>query len=373
MLTGAYGRLTPRAAFSDFFWAWRALVGGLLQTLESPLPEARVYHAISTGYAGLMAARANAQTGRPAIVTEHGIYTNERRMEVLMAPWIRDTIDRGYALDDDRLDVRELWLLGFEAFARICYAHCRRVTTLYEDNQRLQRAFGALEDRLQVIANGVRLERFQALAAPDSAPRPPTVALIGRVAPIKDVKSFIAAVARVRERVPKLRALVLGPTDEDPAYARECRSLVDELGLAETLEFTGKVDVGAYLPQIDVIALTSISEAQPLVLLEAGAAGVPCVTTNVGSCREIIEGRSDEDPRIGQAGHVVELMNIDALAEAIARLLSDADERVLFGRRLQQRVETNYRSEQSAQKYRALYAEAMAEGRGDRETVDGAG
>src|SRR6516225_2781852 len=53
-----YSREMPHESFLHFFWAWRALFGGLVATLAFPLPPARVYHTVSTGYAGLLAARA---------------------------------------------------------------------------------------------------------------------------------------------------------------------------------------------------------------------------------------------------------------------------------------------------------------------------
>lgn len=92
LVVACYHRLTPHASFPDFFWAWRTLVGGLFAVLTTPIPAARVYHTISTGYAGLIAAHAAIRTGRPAAITEHGIYTNERRIDLLMAEWIADTI-----------------------------------------------------------------------------------------------------------------------------------------------------------------------------------------------------------------------------------------------------------------------------------------
>ena len=98
-----YASGMPYGSFLHFFWAWRALLGGLLATLEHPLPRAKVYHTISTGYAGVLAARAALETGRPVILTEHGIYTNERRIELLMADWVADTVDKGHALADPRL------------------------------------------------------------------------------------------------------------------------------------------------------------------------------------------------------------------------------------------------------------------------------
>ena len=99
----------PHESFLHFFWAWRALFGGLVATLSFPLPPARVYHTVSTGYAGLLAARATVETGRPAIITEHGIYTNERRIEILQADWIVDTVDKGFAIHDPRRDLRDFW------------------------------------------------------------------------------------------------------------------------------------------------------------------------------------------------------------------------------------------------------------------------
>ena len=62
---GMYDARMPHGSFLHYFWAWRALLGGLFATLEAPLPKARVYHTISTGYAGVLAARAARDTGRP--------------------------------------------------------------------------------------------------------------------------------------------------------------------------------------------------------------------------------------------------------------------------------------------------------------------
>lgn len=350
----AYEREMPFGSFLHFFWAWRALLGGLFSTLEFPLPKAHVYHTISTGYAGVLAARAGLETGRPAVLTEHGIYTNERRVELLMADWVADTVDKGHALDDPRFDLRDMWIRAFEAYARTCYEGCTDILTLYEDNQRAQLALGAPQDRLHVIANGIDLKRFQSIR-PAAADQRPTVALIGRVVPIKDVKTFITAAAVLRERVPDLSALVLGPLDEEPVYAAECKALVAELGLEGCVTFTGTVNIVEYLPQIHVLALTSLSESQPLVVLEAGAAGIPFVATNVGSCREILEGRPDETPALGPGGIVTNLVAPVEIAAAMGDLLTDHEKRRRYGETLRERVRRLYTSERAASGYRELY------------------
>lgn len=349
-----YDAEMPYGSFLHFFWAWRALFGGLLATLEMPLPRAKVYHTISTGYAGVFAARARLETGRPMLLTEHGIYTNERRIELLMADWVADTVDKGHAVDDPRFDLRDMWVRAFEAYARSCYESCSEVVTLYEDNQQAQRMLGATGENLRVIANGIDLRRFAGLRQAGDGDRP-TIALIGRVVPIKDVKTFITAAALLRQRIPDLSALVLGPTDEDPEYHMECVRLASELGLAGCLEFTGAVNIVDYLPQIHVIALTSLSESQPLVILEAGAAGIPFVATNVGSCREIIEGRNDEVPALGSGGIVTNLVAPGEIADALGSLLVDSVRRRRYGETLRERIRRSYTSERAAESYRALY------------------
>jgi glycosyltransferase involved in cell wall biosynthesis len=160
--------------------------------------------------------------------------------------------------------------------------------------------------------------------------------------------------------VPSVRVLLLGPTDEDPVYFRECEEMVAHLGLSETFAFMGRVNVREYVGRVDAIALTSVSEAQPLVLLEAGAAGVPSVATDVGSCRDIIEGRRDEDPPLGPAGFITPLANPLATAKGLAALLTDADLRARCGDAIRRRTELYYNKKVVDQLYRDLYEEHLA-------------
>jgi glycosyltransferase involved in cell wall biosynthesis len=348
-----YRRLMPESSFIDFYWAWQSLVGGLFAILMFPLPSARIYHTISTGYAGLLAARAAIETGRRTIVTEHGVYTNERRIEILTAEWIADTIDNGLAIDSRRLDLRDLWIKAFESYARTCYQRCEAITTLYSDNQKLQIDLGADLEKLVIIPNGIDINRFGSVT-PDHG-NPPTVALVGRVVPIKDVKTYIASARIVRDAIPDVRVLVLGPLDEDPEYAEECRSMVEDLGLTDTVVLAGRVNVMEWLPRIHVMALSSLSEAQPLTVLEAGAAGIPCVTTNVGSCREILHGIENEDPSFGIGGIVTDVVAPDQIAEGVISLLRDDALRIQMGSNLRARVRRFYSSERSRDAYANLY------------------
>ena len=108
-----------------------------------------------------------------------------------------------------------------------------------------------------------------------------------------------------------------------------------------------------------MVVLTSLSESQPLVVLEAGASGIPFVATNVGSCREILEGRPDENPPLGPGGIITDVVDERAVADAVYRLLRDPALRRRFGETLRARVRATYTSAQAAEAYRQLYARHM--------------
>jgi len=344
----------PDSSFLDYFWTLRGLLGGLYAVLLGPMPRARVYHSVSTGYAGLYLARAHLETGRPGILTEHGIYTNERRIEIAMADWLHeDNTLQGLAIDQERRDLRDLWMHSFTSYSRACYAASDAILTLFEGNQSFQLQDGADPAKMAIIPNGIDFERYSAVERVEN--RRPTVALIGRVVPIKDVKTYIRAIAQVREVIPEVDAYLLGPYDEDPGYYEECRRLVAHEHLENTFTFAGRVPLNEWLGRIDLIVLTSISEGQPLVILEAGAAGVPCVATNVGACQEMIMGDSREEPPLGPAGEVVPLSNPSATARAIIRLLDNPQKLAACSHAARERVRLYYNKKDLDRTYRDLY------------------
>ncbi|HTI80387.1 MAG TPA: GT4 family glycosyltransferase PelF [Acetobacteraceae bacterium] len=354
-LEQVYRDLLPDAPFVDFFWAWRFLAQSLLTIISTPLPHARIFHAVSAGYAGLLGAYARQVTKRPYVVTEHGIYTNERRIELGIADWIFDSGAGGFAVGERPVALRDFWFNAFASLSQITYEFADVITTQYRANQDYQRLDGAPEHKLRIIPNGIDADVYAKIHR-STEPRPPTVLMIGRIVPIKDTRTFIMAMARLRELVPDVVAIMIGPEEEDPAYAKGCHELVAQLGLEATVQFLGRVrDVNAYLGQVDVIALTSISEAQPLALLEAAATGLPAVTTDVGSCRELIEG-FEGDPVIGVGGIVVEACNPNAVAEALAAILGNDQMRADMGRIMQQRTLNLYHKDRVRRMYESLYA-----------------
>jgi glycosyltransferase involved in cell wall biosynthesis len=354
MLLRMYHKQHQDSSFLDYFWTWRALLGGLYSLLLRELPPARIYHAISTGYAGIFAARGAMEAGRPVLLTEHGIYTNERRIEISMADWLYELPIKNLSVGQSRQNLKDMWINTFVSYSRACYEACSKIITLYEGNQAFQMEDGAPAPKLEVIPNGIDFPRYSSIKRV-GGDHPPRVALIGRVVPIKDVKTFIRGIAHLRSMIPDLEAWILGPTDEDEEYFHDCKTLVSHLSLDRTVQFKGRVKLDDYLGRIDVIALTSISEAQPLVILEAGAAAIPSVTTDVGACREMILGRSCESPALGDGGVVTELSNPTATANGLARLLMDREFYQSCSHAIQERARRYYNKKDLDRTYRDLY------------------
>ncbi|OGR97707.1 MAG: hypothetical protein A2V88_03440 [Elusimicrobia bacterium RBG_16_66_12] len=324
-LVSFYERYGEDVSFLDFFWTWRSMYLPLHKTLQCPIPSARLYHTVSTGYAGIVASMAKLTQDRPMLLTEHGVYTYERLLEISQATWIYTPQRDRFRIQRELSYFKRLWLGFFNLVGRLCYQNADRIITLYEGNRTREILSGAPADRISIIPNGIDLDLYRdiPLKTPDAGPR--RVAYIGRIVSIKDVKTFIHAARLVADALPDAEFLVLGPDDEEPEYARECRELARTMGLTRSLKFLGKVEMRDYYPQVDLVVLTSFSEAQPYVILEANAVGLPVVATDVGACREMLEGRLPEDRRIGPSGLLTAVANPEETAAAILRLLKDQD------------------------------------------------
>lgn len=355
LLTDMYEESLPTSSFLDYFWSWRALLGGLFSVLTCEYPKAGVYHSLCTGYAGLFLARVSLESKRPVLLTEHGIYTNERRIEIGTAEWLDDqqSLNLNVDMRMTRKNLRDFWIDSFIGYSRLAYQVAEKSITLYEGNKELQIEDGADPENLLVIPNGIDYDSYSKI--PLKTEGRPTVGFIGRVVPIKDVKTLIRACISLRESVPDVQVWIMGPTEEDEEYFEECQSLVQHNELDDVVQFMGRVNIKDYLGKIDVLVLTSLSEAQPLVILEAGAVGVPSVATDVGSCSELIYGSPAEDPPLGEGGAICPLAAPNAVADSLAKLLNDRAYFERCSKTIKERVDLYYRKELQHQAYRDLY------------------
>ena len=348
--------------FNHFFWTVRTMHSPLFKLAEiakSP-PSADLYHSVSTGYAGYLGVLLKAAAERPYVISEHGIYTKERELDLAQVDWIPEDADPfRVGLDDSMNYLRRVWIRFFRSLGRMAYDSSDHVYTLYNGNRLRQIEDGADQSRLTIVPNGVNVKHYSKVRRSDDAPVPQVLALIGRVVPIKDIKTFIRAMRIVRSKLPDAESWLIGPEDEDEAYSEECHALVESLGLQDCVKFLGFQAMDEIFPKVGLSVLSSVAEGQPLVVLEGFAAGIPSVTTDVGSCRELIHGVTPEDQSLGSAGAVVPIANPSALAEASIALLNNHDAWCSARDAAIERVETYYDEVQMIALYRKVYTDRI--------------
>ncbi|MBS0623939.1 MAG: GT4 family glycosyltransferase PelF [Verrucomicrobia bacterium] len=348
-----YQKTIPTGPFKAYFATAFTLMRSLFSIFYPPLPKAKLFHSVCTGYAGLFLYRAKQERQVPCFITEHGIYSNERRIEIAMSDWIVEMGSLDLALEGKSMTLKDFWLNAFCSFAYACYQNCDEVICTFDGNQEIQITGGALPDKVRVIVHGIKQKKeIKIRCQPHD---PPTIAFMGRIVPIKGIKTFIRACKLVSQQLPKARFYALGSTEEDADYFTECQKLANDLGLAQKLIFFNHVNLEKFFPEVDLLVLTSLSEAQPLVMLEAGAEGIPCIATDVGACKQLIEGAPNEVPCLGEGGIVTPLVDPDATAQAILNLLSHPQRYQACSEAIARRVHAYYRFEQQHEQYRHLY------------------
>lgn len=329
------------ASFADYFHTMRSMLLPEFYLLTTKIPKADVYHATATGYSGLLGSMAAWEKKKPFLLTEHGMYTREREEELLRARWISGSF-------------KQQWISLFYQFSQCAYDHAEAVTALFSRACHIQTDLGCPPEKTRVIPNGVDYERFCSI--PEKEPDGYIdIGAFVRIARIKDIKTMLYAFLELHERMPETRLHIMGGTD-DEEYMEECQKLM-ELNHMKGVIFTGLVDVFDYMKKLDFTILTSISEGQPLSVLESFAAKRPVVVTDVGCCRELVEG--GEKDICGVAGYCVPPMNKNQLAQAMYRMCVDTKERKKMGENGQKRVREFYTHENSMDCYRRLYREVV--------------
>ena len=318
----------------------RSIYLPLFLMLKTPIPRADVYHCVATGYAGVLGAMGNKLYGGHLLLSEHGIYTREREEEIIKAPWVKG-IYKG------------IWIDQFKKMSLVAYEKADLVTSLYGHARELQLELGCPEDKTVIIPNGIDVEKYETIPGKTEEDEGYfNIGAILRVAPIKDVKTMIQAFSFAKSKVNNLRLWIMGPFNEDKEYADECFELVDALGVKD-IKFTGRIDVSEYLGRMDCTILTSISEGQPLTILEGFAARKPVIATDVGNCRELIYGSEDDD--FGPAGILTHIMNTQEIANAMIDMASNDEMRMKMGEAGYNRVHKKYRIDQMRDCYREIY------------------
>jgi L-malate glycosyltransferase len=210
---------------------------------------------------------------------------------------------------------------------------------------------GFVRRPIEVIPNGVDLARY---ATGDRAAARRAIGLdagrryittIARFHPVKDHRMLLNAFAEVARARGDVDLLLVG----DGPLRSELEQTAASLGLATRVKFMGvRADVPDILRASDVFALTSVSEAASITLLEAMASELPVVVTAVGGNPEIV--------RDGIDGMLVPRGDASATAAAMLRVLGDAGAAGAMGRAAAERVRARFRLDATIARYYELYA-----------------
>jgi len=332
-----YEKEYPYTPFTEFIWSMRSMYLTLFFLLLNDMPKADIYHSVSTGYAGVIASYSKHLYDKPLILSEHGIYTREREEEIIKAGWVKSYY-------------KDIWIKYFYNFSKCAYERADIVTSLFSVNRELQVELGCPEEKIRIIPNGVHMNRYVDLPQKENH-LVVNVGAIVRVVPIKDIKTMLQAFKIVHDSNPNTVFHIMGPVEEDEEYYNECLEMKKYLEL-ERVHFTGMINIMDYIGKMDVLVLTSISEGQPLAVMEGMAANKPHVTTNVGDCHGLLYGVDDH---YGQAGYVEYVMDSEGIARSIAKLVNDENLRREMGQNGFNRVSNKYRFEDYIKEYKDMY------------------
>lgn len=336
-----YQRSYENVTFSDFLWSLRSMYLPLFLCLRTPLPHADLYHCVATGYAGILGSMAKIlYEGSTLLISEHGIYSREREEDIIKANWVQGVY-------------KNIWINYFKTMSNCAYYEANQVTSLFEYARNLQLELGCPEEKTLVTPNGIDPERFANIPGKQEGDENFfNIGAVLRIAPIKDVKTLINAYYYAKQREPSLKLWIMGPWEEEDPYAKEVFALVESLQ-PKDLIFTGRIDVTQYLGRMDATILSSISEGQPLTILEGFAAKCPAIATNVGNCEGLIYGEGDD--ALGIAGIVTDTMSVAGLADAMVKLARNRETAKQMGEIGYQRLMAKYQLSQMRETYQGLY------------------
>ena len=211
------------------------------------------------------------------------------------------------------------------------------------------------EERLSILGNGIEVEAWApSIQARISARRQLGLTYeflwmaVGRLEAVKDYPTLLRAMARAPENA---RLLILGTGPQEAELVK----LAEQLGLKRRVQFLGfEPKVERWMQAVDGFVLSSRYEGLPMVLLEAGACGVPVVATDVPGTREVIVD--------GVNGWLARAGDPNNLHEAMARLMRmPLEERYAMGECAQRRVIKEFSMDIVLNRWEQLYESLLAQ------------
>ncbi len=292
-----------------------------------------VHAHIANQYAA--AARA---TGRPWVLTAHGI----RHFEMALRPGL--------------LNRYREWTVRQEEFGLMAAA-----THLISISPFVTETFtGSIRGDTTELDNPVN----DAFFAAKREPSPGRILYVGRLIPRKDIITLLRAFDRARQTVPgcQLRLAGEGISGLEPeGYSGQLVRFIEASGMTDSVKFLGQLDDASLIDeyaQCEFMAVSSILETAPMVILQAMAAGVPVVSTDVGGIRYLVED--------GSSGFIVPAKDAVALGERMSRILGSSELRQVMEARSREIAEERLRASYIARRTREVYDKSLQDSQRNR-------
>lgn len=220
---------------------------------------------------------------------------------------------------------------------------------------------GIPERRIHVIYNGVEphlppdRNRVQKVGGELGLSRwEHIIGTVGSLYPVKGHVHLIRSLPSILRECPKTVLLIVGQGELETNLKAE----VGRLGLDEHVQFLGfRSDVSTLLSLMQVFVLPSLSEGLSMALLEAMAAGLPTVATNVGGNGELVHDN--------HSGYLVPSEDPESLADRVIRLLKNKEQARAFGSQGKQRVAEKFSMASMVSNYQECYVNAIGQRRQD--------
>ena len=333
------------------FWLYDNFISLLMLLATDIYPDGQVYHAQTQLYAGLVAAIAAAQNGRPMVLTEHGLN-------------IRDSI--AFMDNTDLPPVeKDTWRTWFRSVGRLVYEEASYATYQFERNVQEAETAGLDRSKVRMISNGINLADFARARQRNATKSLPTnhewtIAYAGRIVEPKGILDLIDAIEILRTKTSiRFKVDMIGPSDGSEAFLRKCEQITKKRGLAGIIKFTGPRALSEAMAEVDILVLPTHTDALPIVLLEAMASSVPVVATDVGAIMEVIADPVPDPAvpgnHVGPAGIVIPAKRPALIASAIKALMTDMPLYNACRHNGPARIEINHRADKIMAQYHELY------------------
>ena len=307
----------------------------LLRILAYKFPEVDLCHSSAAAFCGIPAVLLKMEYDVPYLLTEHGVYFRERALDAV----------RGASNIVEKI----LWMNLFRAIVRLNYHYADKILPVCHFNVDWEKELGVPADKIEVIYNGVDLNRFKPMNMPqDDVKR---IVVMARIDKLKDILNIIDAMETVSEKHGDAVCEIYGPVD-DEIYYEQCLNRIEELGLENHVRFMGPTQT----PEVEynratVVAQPSLSEGFPFSVIEAMACGKPIVATDVGGVREAL----------GEYGIIVPPRSPRLLANGIIKLLEDEKLREKLGKGARLRAVKLFSHKRFVHEYYRVYLQAVSE------------